>query len=56
MIEIKAFGVPGCGDFIWLESNQVESLERVLGARLYLVANVRSADPSEMRILDREGE
>lgn len=56
LIEIKAFGGTGRGDFLWLEPNQVEALEQVPGSHLYLVTNVRAADPSEMRVLDLAGE
>lgn len=56
LIEIKAFGGTGRGDFLWLEPNQVEALEQVPGSHLYLVTNVRSADPSEIRVLDLNGE
>lgn len=56
LIEIKAFGGTGHGDFLWLEPNQVEALEQVPGSHLYLVTNIRSADPSEIRVLDLTGE
>ena len=56
LIEIKAFGGAGRGDDLWLEPNQVEALERVPGAHLYLVTNIRAADPSQIRILDLTGE
>ena len=56
LIEIKAFGGAGRGDDLWLEPNQVEALEQIPGAHLYLVTNVRSADPSQIRILDLTGE
>ncbi|MGO3210245.1 MAG: protein NO VEIN domain-containing protein, partial [Brachybacterium sp.] len=56
LIEIKAFGGTGRGDFLWLESNQVEALEKVPGSHLYLATNVRSADSSDIRILDLSGE
>ena len=56
LIEIKAFGGAGRGDTLWLEPNQVEALEEVPGSHLYLVTNVRSADPSDIRILDLTGE
>lgn len=56
LIEIKAFGGTGRGEFLWLEPNQVEALEQVPGSHLYLVTSVRSADPSEMRVLDLTGE
>lgn len=56
LIEIKAFGGTGRGDFLWLEPNQVEALEQIPGSHLYLVTNVRSNDPSEIRVLDLTGE
>ena len=56
LIEIKAFGGAGRGDFLWLESNQVRAFEEDPAAHLYLVTNVRSADPSAIRILDLTGE
>lgn len=56
LIEIKAFGGQGRGDFLWLEPNQVEALKEVPGSHLYLVTNVRSADPGDMRVLDLTGE
>lgn len=56
LIEIKAFGGTGRGDDLWLEPNQVEALSEIPGSHLYLVTNVRSADPSAMRILDLTGE
>ena len=56
LIEIKAFGGAGRGDFLWLEPNQVEAFEQDPAAHLYLVTNVRSADPSAIRILDLTGE
>lgn len=55
LIEIKAFGGIGRGDDLWLEPNQVAALNEVPGSHLYLVTNVRSADPSEMRVLDLAG-
>lgn len=56
LIEIKAFGGAGRGDFLWLEPNQVKAFEQDPAAHLYLVTNVRSADPSAIRILDLTGE
>ena len=56
LIEIKAFGGAGRGDFLWLEPNQVKAFEEDPAAHLYLVTNVRSADPSAIRILDLTGE
>ena len=56
LIEIKAFGGAGRGDDLWLEPNQVAALEEVPGSHLYLVTKVRSADPSEIRVLDLAGE
>ncbi|MEV0869544.1 DUF3883 domain-containing protein [Brachybacterium paraconglomeratum] len=56
LIEIKAFGGAGRGDFLWLEPNQVKAFEQDPDAHLYLVTNVRSADPSAIRILDLTGE
>ncbi|MEE1650238.1 DUF3883 domain-containing protein [Brachybacterium sp. J144] len=56
LIEIKAFGGSGRGDFLWLERNQVRAFEQDPLAHLYLVTNVRAADPSEIRILDLTGE
>src|SRR5699024_8896505 len=56
LIEIKAFGGAGRGDFLWLEPNQVKAFEEGPAAHLYLVTNVRSADPSAIRILDLTGE
>ncbi|WP_270408112.1 protein NO VEIN domain-containing protein [Brachybacterium paraconglomeratum] len=56
LIEIKAFGGAGRGDFLWLEPNQVKAFEQDPAAHLYLVTNVRSADPSATRILDLTGE
>ncbi|MBB5832878.1 protein NO VEIN domain-containing protein [Brachybacterium aquaticum] len=56
LIEIKAFGGAGRGDFLWLEPNQVEAFETDPAAHLYLVTNVRSADPSAIRILDLAGD
>ena len=55
LIEIKAFGGAGRGDFLWLEPNQVAAFEQDLDAHLYLVTNVRSADPAAIRILDLTG-
>ena len=52
LIEIKAFGGAGRGDFLWLEPSQVKGFEEELDAHLYIVTNVRSADPSTIRILD----
>lgn len=56
LIEVKAFGGAGRGDFLWLEPNQVKAFEQDPDAHLYLVTNVRSADPSAIRILDLTGE
>ena len=56
LIEIKAFGSAGRGDLLWLEPNQVTAFENDPAAHLYLVTNVRSADPSAIRILDLTGE
>ena len=56
LIEIKAFGGAGRGDFLWLEPNQAKAFEQDPAAHLYLVTNVRSADPSAIRILDLTGE
>lgn len=56
LIEIKAFGGTGRGDTLWLEPNQVAALDEVPDSHLYLVTNVRSADPSDIRILDLTGE
>lgn len=56
LTEIKAFGGTGRGDTLWLVPNQIEALEEVPGSHLYLVTNVRAADPSEICILDLTGE
>lgn len=56
LIEIKALGGSGRGDDLWLEPNQVAALEEVPGSHLYVVTNVRSADPSAIRILDLTGD
>lgn len=56
LIEVKAFGGAGRGDFLWLELNQVAAFEQDSDAHLYIVTNVRSADPSAIRILDLTGE
>lgn len=56
LIEIKAFGGAGRGDDLWLEPNQVKALEEIPGAHLYLVTNIRAADPTQIRILDLTGE
>lgn len=55
LIEVKAFGGAGRGDDLWLELNQVAAFEQDPDAHLYLVTNVRSADPSAIRILDLTG-
>lgn len=56
LIEIKAFGSTGRGDFLWLESNQVEALEQDPGSHLYIVTNVKSPEPDAIRVLDLTGE
>lgn len=56
LIEIKAFGGSGRGDDLWLEPNQVAALSEVPGSHLYIVTDVRSTDPSAIRILDLTGE
>ncbi|MGO1259379.1 MAG: protein NO VEIN domain-containing protein [Brachybacterium sp.] len=56
LIEIKAFGGTGRGDFLWLESNQVEAFEQVPGSHLYIVTNVKSPEPHAIRVLDLTGE
>lgn len=56
LIEIKAFGGTGRGDFLWLESNQVEALEQDPGSHLYIVTNVKSPEPQAIRVLDLTGE
>lgn len=56
LIEVKAFGGAGRGDDLWLEPNQIKAFAKDPSAHLYLVTNVRSADPSAIRILDLTGE
>lgn len=56
LIEIKAFGGAGRGDFLWLESNQVKALEQVSGSHLYIVTNVKSPERDAIRVLDLTGE
>ena len=56
LIEVKAFGGAGRGDDLWLEPNQIKAFAKDPAAHLYLVTNVRSADPSAIRILDLTGD
>ena len=56
LIEVKAFGGAGRGDDLWLEPNQIKAFAKDSAAHLYLVTNVRSADPSAIRILDLTGD
>lgn len=56
LIEVKAFGGASRGDDLWLEPNQIKAFAKDPAAHLYLVTNVRSADPSAIRILDLTGD
>lgn len=56
LIEIKAFGGAGRGEDLWLEPAQVEALSKSADSHLYLVTHVRSADASDIRILDLSGQ
>ena len=56
LIEVKAFGGASRGDDLWLVPNQVKAFAKDPAAHLYLVTNVRSADPSAIRILDLTGD
>lgn len=42
LIEGKAFGGSGRGDFLWLETSQVEALGQVPGSHLYRATSVCS--------------
>lgn len=55
MIEVKAFGGSGRGEFLWVEENQVSALKDHPDAHLYIVTFIRSSDPSDIRLLDLTG-
>lgn len=59
IIEVKAFGSPksGRGDFLWLETRQVEEARRNPDHfYIYVVGNVSQGDPSEFTLRAFGGE
>ena len=56
LIEVKAFGGAGRGEFLWLEENQVEALEGNSDGHIYILTNVRSENSSDIQLLDLTGE
>lgn len=55
LIEVKAFGGAGRGEFLWLEKAQADALLGNPDGHVYLVTHVRSEDPSDIRLLDLSG-
>lgn len=51
VIEVKAVGKPTArGEFLWLETRQVEAARRSPDFYVYLVENVRQGDPSQFTV------
>lgn len=55
LIEVKAFGRSVRGEFLMLETVQVETGEKDPDFHLYIVENVRSGDPAQFRLIDVHG-
>lgn len=56
IIEVKAFGGSARGDFLWLETSQVEEGLRNSDFYVYVIENVRQGDPARftLRVLGGE--
>lgn len=56
IIEVKAAGGSARGPALWLEPRQVEEARHSPQFHLYLVDNVRQADPARFGLVDLYGE